>query len=477
MMDFTEEQKKMVQEDMKDINITEKDGIFYADKGVQKVRINKNPVEVQKIKAMQVFDKRVQVEQFGTIQPLFYDKSGLWWLWNSKKCCWDLTDEVDILNMVADLNHKNIISSKERNEIINALKQYGRKCIPKPCKKTWVQFKDKIIDVETGTKFDATPEYFVTNPIPYALHEEGKEDTPNMDRIFAEWVGEKYVPTLYEILAYSLIPDYPINRIFCFIGAGMNGKSCYLNLLRKFIGTDNCCSTELDTLLSSRFEVTRLHKKLVCLMGETNFNEMSKTSIIKKLSGGDLIGYEYKNKNPFEDINYSKIIIATNNLPATTDKTIGFYRRWLIIDFPNQFGEKKNILSDIPEEEYETLAVKCVGLLKKILEEREFTNEGSVEDRMRNYEEKSNPIMKFIKEFYEEDSAGYITKNSFETELTMWLKDNRFREMSSRAITNAMQREGYEGGKEYIDWWQNGTLTKKQARVWFGIKRKGGKNE
>jgi len=189
----------------------------------------------------------------------------------------------------------------------------------------------------------ASAEFFVTNPIPYPLHKERFVETPIMDKIFEEWVGKKYVKILYEILAYCLIPSYPLNRIFCFLGAGMNGKSKYLELLRKFIGTENCCSTELDTLLNSRFEVTRLHKKLVCQMGETNFNEMSKTSILKKLSGGDLIGFEYKRKDPFEENNYAKIMIATNNLPATTDKTIGFYRRWTLIDFPNQFSEKKDI--------------------------------------------------------------------------------------------------------------------------------------
>ena len=94
-------------------------------------------------------------------------------------------------------------------------------------------------------------------------------------------------------------------------------------------------------------------------MGETNFNEMSRTSKLKKLTGGDLIGFEYKNKNPFEAKNYAKILIATNSLPTTSDKTLGFYRRWMIIDFPNQFSEKKDILKDIPEEEYESLALKC----------------------------------------------------------------------------------------------------------------------
>jgi len=187
-----------------------------------------------------------------------------------------------------------------------------------------------------------------------------------MDRIFEEWVGKDYVKTLYEIIAYCLLPDYPINRLFCFVGSGMNGKSKFLELVRRFVGANNVCSTELDTLIASRFEITRLHKKLICQMGETNFNEMNKTSIIKKLTGGDLIGFEYKNKNPFEEKNYAKIIIATNNLPTTTDKTIGFYRRWLIIDFPNQFSEKKDILAEIPDEEYESLALKCVGILNNL---------------------------------------------------------------------------------------------------------------
>jgi len=112
----------------------------------------------------------------------------------------------------------------------------------------------------------------------------------------------------------------------------------------------------------------------------TNFNELSKTSILKKLTGQDLIGFEYKNKNPFEERNYAKILISTNNLPETTDKTIGFYRRWMIVDFPNSFSEQEDILSKIPEEEYESLALKCAHILKDLLDERKFHNEGSIED-------------------------------------------------------------------------------------------------
>jgi len=292
-------------------------------------------------------NKKDLASQFLKIIPLYYDTSNIWWRWKQKNNRWELTDEVDVLNLIEMCSQVNIIQPKERTEIINVLKQTARKNKPEPLKESWIQFNDEILDLNTGERFQATSKYFVTNPIPYDL---GKnEDTPTMDKIFEEWVGKDYVKVLYEIIAYCLIPDYPINRLFCFIGGGMNGKSKFLELLTKFIGECNCATTELDLLLNSRFEVTRLHKKLVCMMGETNFNEISKTSILKKLTGGDLIGFEYKNKNPFSEKNYAKILIATNSLPTTTDKTLGFYRRWLIIDFPNQFTEQKNILADIPE--------------------------------------------------------------------------------------------------------------------------------
>jgi len=73
-------------------------------------------------------------------------------------------------------------------------------------------------------EFEASPRYFVTNPIPQSIENGGVMETPNMDRIFEEWVGKGNVEQLYEILAYSLLPDYPIHRLFCFIGEGLNGK-------------------------------------------------------------------------------------------------------------------------------------------------------------------------------------------------------------------------------------------------------------
>jgi P4 family phage/plasmid primase-like protien len=461
-IEFTESEKEARRFTAKNHNWgNNKEGILDEETGIITLK-----EKVQE--ASQVFKLNQQAKQFNDIQPIFYDRAGMFWLWNGSSFCWEIVDEVDILNMIFDSTGKDIISPSERTKILNSLKQEGRLKIPKPMKKTWIQFRNKVYDYQTGEKFEATPEYFVTNPLPYEIS--SNPETPTMDKIFTEWVGEKNIEMLYEIIAYCCLQDYPINRLFCFIGRGLNGKSCFLNLLRKFIGEDNICSTELDALISSRFEVTRLHKKLVCMMGETNFNEISKTSILKKLTGGDLIGFEYKNKNPFEDTNYAKIIIATNNLPATTDKTIGFYRRWMIIDFPNSFSEKKNILLDIPEEEYSNLATKSIITLNKLMTKREFLNEGTVEERMERYEAKSNFLEKFINSFTIEDVNGYITKADFYKKFIEWSKENRFRDLSETTVGLQMKKMGMESGKKHFDWLFDGKGG--DARIWMGIKWK-----
>lgn len=427
-------------------------------------------LELAGFQASEVFSRIGQAKKFLEQQPIFYDKSGIFWIWNINEKKWEISDETDILNQVMDYVGLDTVSSKNKNEIINAIKQMGRKNMPIPIQPTWIQFKDIIIDIKTGDSFEASPKYFVTNPIPYKLHPEFYENTPNMDKIFEEWVGKENVKLLYQILAYCLLPDYPIHRIFCLIGSGMNGKSCFLRLLRKFVGSENVCATELDTLMTSRFEVTRLYRKLVCQMGETNFSEIEKTSIIKKLSGQDIIGFEYKNKTPFEDVNYAKIIIATNNLPTTTDKTVGFYRRWAIIEFPNQFSEKRDILAEIPEEEYQSLALKSINILKELLKDKFFYNEGSLDDRIKKYESKSDFLQHFINEFITEEYESYITVSDFNKKFSAWCRENRHRELSETSISKRLKEMGFEQERKYFNWMFDNKGG--YARVWVGKKWK-----
>jgi len=384
------------------------------------------------------------VNKFYMKNPFFYDRSKIFWFWSKEKFKWEIVDDIDLMNSITkSLNISGeIISSQTRSSYLEAFKRVGRENQPRIPPKTWLQFRNKIYDISSGQIIEATAEYFITNPIPWNVGD--ISDTPTMDNIFTEWVGINHVETLYEILAYCLLPDYPLHRIFCLVGSGMNGKSKFLELLSRFVGEMNVTSSELDTLLTSRFEVTRLHKKLVCQMGETDFSTMKKTSMLKKLTGQDTIGFEYKNKDPFEGHNYAKILVATNNLPITEDKTRGFYRRWLIIDFPNEFTEKKDILSKIPNDEFNQLAKKSIGILSKLLKKREFKNEGTLEQREKRYEEKSNIVKRFIKERCEISIDVEISFAEFYAAFTKYCREQKHRTLTNKMVGSLLGNEGFE---------------------------------
>lgn len=401
----------------------------------------------------QIFLRRFQAKQFIFAQPVYYDEAGLWWMWRKDELKWVRCDDVDILNLVFETSKIDCIENKPRIEILNALMQVSRQHKPKQPKKHWVQFKDKIVDIKSGEIFDATPEYFITNPIPWKLGD--SFDTPEMDKLFKEWVvgegqGEMFVDTLYEIIAYCACSEQFLQTIIALTGSGSNGKGTFLKLLTKFIGIDNTCSSNLKALSKRNFETSGLYKKLFCNVGEVDYGDLQNTAMIKQLCGEDLIRYEFKGSTPFSDYSPTTLIVATNSLPKTPDTSIGFYRRWLIIDFPNQFPVQADVLARIPDIEYEHLALKASVKLKELYARGTFSNSFSFEEKRKRYEERSNPIQSFINERCEEVPGEQTVLRDFVNELNEYLISKHLRIMNIFNVSKSLRDDGWSISKRYV---------------------------
>lgn len=397
-----------------------------------------------------IFTRRGQLETFWQQQPFYYDKSKIFWLWDKINTKWVLSDEVDFCNLIYDKLGINTINSKERIELVEGFKQVGRMHKPKETEKYWVQFKDKIYDVKTGKIFEATPEFFITNPIPWKVG--GSEDTPTIDKLFHEWVSEENIKTLYEILAYNICLDKFMQRIISLCGGGSNGKGTYIKLNYKFIGQENCVASEIKSLSEDKFEPAVLYRKLLCVMGEVSSDDLKNTNQLKKLGGEDKISFQFKGKTPFTADNTATCICLTNSLPITPDRTLGFYRKWLIVDFPNQFNNiNKNLIEQIPNVEFENLAKKSLRILNELYNSQSFTNEGDFEERAKKYEEHSNPVMRFIEERCEEIPGEMTALRDFTNYCCAYLKSRHLRVMTPRQIGKILREEGFSVGNRKID--------------------------
>lgn len=342
-------------------------------------------------------DYNVLAGLFYKQQPFFYDNAKIWWLWSNQKKFWQRIDETDLLNAIdQNIPQLFLFKQKTKAEIVNALKMVGRNKQPQEPLPTQVQCGTKVIDLNGSLVTESTPEYFFTNPIPHELDSENLE-CPTIDQLFEDWVAPEYVPLLYEVCAYCMLPAYPLHRTFCLIGDGRNGKSSYTKIITRLIGKQNVCSTNFYSLLNRQFETSKLYKKLACFIGEISETQLKNTDTFKKLTGEDLIRIEFKGKDCFDAPNYAKLILFTNKLPESPDKSKGFFSRWCIIDFANSFPEKPGLIENIPDSEFQALAAKSLITLKRVLKEAKFTKEGTIEERTQRYEERASPINDFLK--------------------------------------------------------------------------------
>jgi putative DNA primase/helicase len=170
-------------------------------------------------------------------------------------------------------------------------------------------------------------------------------------------------------------------------------------MLKDVLGRHNITSIPLQafTDMNFRFLWTGLVGKLANIFADIPKNPLSYTGIFKVLTGEDTIDLDRKGREPIRGYtNYAKLVFSANELPKTMDLTHAFFRRWIIVDFPNVFVEDPTWYDRNVTPELRDLAL-TVGLeaMREALERGAFTGEVVVRER---WLEESDQIFKFIKE-------------------------------------------------------------------------------
>jgi len=384
-------------------------------------------------------------------QPFFFDSSKQWWLWNNEEYCWEVKDEIDIMNAFDKYFIQETEKSSIKSGIIEALKKCGRQNKPEDIKPTWVQYKNKVYDIETEEMFEATPKYFIANPIPWKVGE--TEDTPTIDQLFSKWVTQADMDLLYELISYTTIPEMFIHAFIFLYSAPGKGKGTFMNLLLNFIGRNNAVATSITRINSNpRFETREWHRKLLITMSEvSNVNDLKNSGLINQATGGDQIRAEVKGGGGFDYVNYGKFLYPTNKL-LKVDAGDGFGRRVRTVKFQTRFEKEKDVLKDIPDKEYENLAKKCLRIGKELYEKRRFTGDVDISERMSKYQEESKtPLERFIDSYCDtSDFESKVLLDEFFSKYTPFLKEKGELSVNKSILAKELRKLGWETRRESI---------------------------
>jgi P4 family phage/plasmid primase-like protien len=287
----------------------------------------------------------------------------------------------------------------------------------------------------------------------YNARQLAEAETPKLVEILRSWVGEPYWLTLLEIVGYTTIAfEYPLHKAFMLLGKGSNGKSTYLRMLKDILGRHNVASIPLQafTSLDYRFLWATLVGRLANIFADLPKTPLSYTGIFKVLTGEDDLILDRKGKEPIRGYtNYAKMIFSANELPETRDLTHAFFRRWILIDFPNIFPEdpgwyERNITPEVRDQ------ALTVGLeaMREVLERRAFTGESDVKER---WLEESDPIYRFVRDLERLNLArrspgGMVPEKALFEVYTEWARIQGVNIVAKQVFTREIEKYGITKG-------------------------------
>ena len=431
--------------------------------------------EAKKIVLMSKFSPVPYAESLQKEYTFLYDKYKRFWRYDPKNGIWR-EDAEDFIK--SNLRNELLGEEQQRNQYTTEVVSYIRDISWTDENTTeldinFIPFQNCIYDIEKDEFVDFSPKYFVTNKIPVKI-DSNITDCDVIDGFFEDCVGKELKSILYDLCAYCLFRYQPYQKMFFLFGAGANGKSTFLELLREFVGVDNVSSVSPHELINNRFSIGGMWNKYANVSSDISYDVLRNVNKLKEITGGDTVYVERKYQDPFPAKVYAKQIFSTNQLPIVNDKTLAWYRRIYLIQFPRIIEEKMldpMLLQKLTtENQLNGLAWQCIKRLREMKKRNyRFEKDIDIEKMKEMYEDLSNPLHKFLRENVDDGYDDHLWKFEFKDRFQDWLKQHKFRTWSESEIGVEMKRMRHEDSKKTFNEFGK---EKKRYWAWLGIKWK-----
>ena len=186
--------------------------------------------------------------------------------------------------------------------------------------------KNGVLNINTCELYPYGGNYKFTWQLPYDYQEDAQ--CP----VFLQWLHDcchddpDQILRIHLCFRLLLSGIKKVQKFVEIIGKGKTGKSTATRLMTKFIGENNTTISDIR-YIQGRFETASFKdKRLLLLPDQESWG--GDLSILKNITGGDLLRYERKGQDPDVGFIADCLVVITANQPLTSsDKTTGLSRR------------------------------------------------------------------------------------------------------------------------------------------------------
>jgi putative DNA primase/helicase len=276
-----------------------------------------------------------------------------------------------------------------------------------------------------------------------------------------EWAEDGRADALQEYVGYCLhVGEIPIHRALLLVGTGANGKGTFLSVVRSLLGRENTSSIELQSLANERDAVADFYGALANIDDDLSARKLGQgLGMFKKLVGGDRVRARRLYEDGFEFDAVGKHLYAANEVPdvSVPDDDEAFWRRWLLVEFPNHYPPSKrdpDLRDELTADDVLSGVLNwAIDGRKRLLEQGYFTNEDEYAQAKRErWQAWGESVDKFIAECVDRDpDADRLTTADAHRRYAAWCRENGLDPVGQRKFTNTLKQEDVGYGRHRID--------------------------
>ncbi|NQU02759.1 MAG: hypothetical protein HQ589_01220 [Syntrophaceae bacterium] len=298
-----------------------------------------------------------------------------------------------------------------------------------------INLKNGMLDWQAAELVDHSPEYLSTMRIPVEYKPHNSYEP--VEEMLSQWVNADAIPTLQEFIGYCLIPYTRYEKALMLTGSGANGKSSLIDWIATMIGAENTSNIPLQDLDGHRFKRAEIFGKLLNVFADLPSAGLAGSSYFKMIVTGDRIDGERKGRDPFFFKPFAKLMYSANEIPQSPDNTPAYFRRWIVIDFPNVFEKGENadeFLMDKLTTDDMLSGLFNFGFagLKRLAVQRCFTEGETTKQQLADYQKANDPVSAFIADRCKVVIGSNIKRKDLFQEFTAYCQEQGYEAVTNR---------------------------------------------
>lgn len=393
--------------------------------------------------------------------------------------------ELAIVEAMRALGFQEDDLTKRRSTLLKTPKEEIKKNPISP-KREMIAFENGVLNFLTRAWCNFSPSVHVVACLPYSYDINAK--CPKWDKFLGEVLPDVSRQKLlgeYLGLIFMDRTKIKLEKVAVLLGSGANGKSVVHDVVEGLLGNWNITKFELGQLMGD--EERAMHKlatmdgKLLNYCSELDKKELHGSGF-KKIVSGEPVMARYLFKESYRAENIPLMMANANEMPISSDKSDGFYRRWLIIRFDVKISTEQqnlNLSSELQEELAGIFNWVMAGKDRFLENKKRFTHCEDAETAAYEFKSQGSSELIFLsfkgylaRPCHSKHKRERIGKVQIYKAYKDFCDDGNYRAMSDINFAKGLADRGFELKRDSVGWFYK-VYVAPLAEDWDRIKAMG----